>query len=123
MNFMILFFVCPIAGVATYEMPAMYLDTVQSDKNEIADVGARPSLRAARDPEDLRVALLASLQRRWGMIAARANAQLLLDRLTYVGSGALAAAARRSTALTANAQRLRRMTVARPQVWNDRRGC
>ena len=34
-----MFFVCPIAGVATCEMPAMYLDTVQSDKNEIADVG------------------------------------------------------------------------------------
>lgn len=90
--------------------------------NEIADLGARHSLPSGRDPQDVRVALLASLQRRWGMIAARANAQLLLDRMPYVGSGASSAAARRRAAHTANVQRMRRMIDARPSVWNAQRG-
>ena len=38
------------------------------------------------------------LRRRWGVGACRAAARLLLDRLEYVGAGAVAAAGRRETA-------------------------
>jgi hypothetical protein len=50
------------------------------------------------DNDALKSALTARLQRRWGMVALRANARLLIDRLAYVGSGAVAAAARRLSA-------------------------
>ena len=43
--------------------------------------------------DGLRAFLSAKLSRRWGMTALRANAQLLLDRLDHVSSGASEAAA------------------------------
>eukprot|EP00973_Karenia_brevis_P057930 8064201-Karenia_brevis.AAC.1 len=52
----------------------------------------------ARDVDDEQTLLQCALQRRWGLAAARANAQLLLDRLAYVGRGAGPAAARRAAA-------------------------
>eukprot|EP00973_Karenia_brevis_P081987 11366875-Karenia_brevis.AAC.1 len=49
--------------------------------------------------------MLTAVQRRWGIAAARANAQLLLDRLGFVGRGAWAADARRMSARAARRRR------------------
>eukprot|EP00973_Karenia_brevis_P013536 1838765-Karenia_brevis.AAC.1 len=55
----------------------------------------RPGRAAQLDDEDARLALLNTLYRRWGIAAARVNADLLLDRLRHVGRGAAVAAERR----------------------------
>ena len=52
---------------------------------------------AHRDAEVIRVALLTNMQRRWSIMAACANAQLLFDRLDLVGRGAGAASSRRAS--------------------------
>ena len=85
---------------------------------QIADFAtARPArVRADCDDEDARASLIAALQRRWGLVAVRANAQLLLDRLAYVGRGAMAAAERRSAA---NADRCTRQHI---RAWTGTRG-
>ena len=46
------------------------------------------------EPDRMRSILAATLRRRWGMTALRANARLLLERLSYVGRGAMAAVGR-----------------------------
>ena len=58
-------------------------------------------LGAHRDTDVVRGILIGALQRRWGILAARANAQLLLDRLAFVGRGAGAASSRRAAASAA----------------------
>ena len=73
----------------------------------------------ARDAEDRLPVLVHALRRRWGMTFARANAQLLLDRLAFVGWGAQAAQDRRMGARGADAarrRRLQRWTAARPRL-------
>ena len=59
---------------------------VQAGFRSACRVGPRTSVD---DADNLRLALLSRLQRRWGMDAIRVNAQLLLDRLAYVGRGGL----------------------------------
>ena len=49
------------------------------------------------EPDRMRSILAATLRRRWGMTALRANARLLLERLSYVGRGAMAAVGRRDS--------------------------
>lgn len=65
-----------------------------------AEVGSRRHWRAMRaTTQEAALGSLAwMLRRRWGMTALRANARPLLDRMEYVGAGAMAAAARRTTA-------------------------
>ena len=68
--------------------------------------------------------LLSALQKKWGVTAARANAQLLLDRLSYVGRGAATAATRRDSARAAHAARRRRIcqwALQRPRRFLSRR--
>ena len=74
------------------------------------DVGARRHWRsmACTSAADARGALAWLLHRRWGVTAARENARLLLSRLSYVGAGAEAAAARREGAFDGDAARTRR---------------
>eukprot|EP00973_Karenia_brevis_P040023 5526696-Karenia_brevis.AAC.1 len=57
---------------------------------QVADLASvrRPGRPSGGDDDDCRLAMLAALRRRWGLAAARANAQLLLDRLGSVGRGA-----------------------------------
>ena len=52
----------------------------------------------AREPADANGTLAWLLRRRWGMTAWRATVRLLLDRLQYVGQGAIRANARRAAA-------------------------
>ena len=52
----------------------------------------------ARESGDALGVLAWLLRRRWGLAAWRANAQLLLDRLEFVGRGAVQAHARRAAA-------------------------
>eukprot|EP00973_Karenia_brevis_P073939 10277500-Karenia_brevis.AAC.1 len=90
--------------------------------NQIAEIGCtrRRGLRAGRDEDDERVAILTALQRRWGLAAARANAQLLLRRLGHVGRGAAAASARRYAAREWHARKSRGLAAwarHRPRIW------
>ena len=65
-----------------------------------------------RDIEGRMPSLVYALRRRWGVAFTRANAQLLLDRLAFVGRGASAAMDRRVGARAANAMRRRQL-----QAW------
>ena len=66
----------------------------------------------ARTLEDAQGTLVWLLRRRWGLTALRGNARLLLARLEYVGSGAVAAASRRSAAAGVGRQRARALRAA-----------
>ena len=76
----------------------------------LAEVGPRRHWRSmhARCPEEAKGALAWLLRRRWAMVALRENARLKLDRLEFVGVGAVAASQRREAAATAAAARERR---------------
>ena len=85
---------------------------------EAADIGvSRSRAFCPADDEDAPNALKAkfagTLRRRWGMMALRANARLLLERLSFVGGGAVRAHSRRA------AGRLLHLARARlgPRVW------
>jgi hypothetical protein len=67
-----------------------------------ADAGAQNHRMSmgAKDPVEARAALVWLLRRRWGLAALRANARLTIDRLEFVGRGAVAAADRRTDAAT-----------------------
>ena len=61
-----------------------------------------------KGPLEARGVFVWMLRRRWGMIALRENARLLLQRLEHVGNGAAQAAMRRADAahdVTARARR------------------
>ena len=64
-------------------------------------------------PNALKAKFAGTLRRRWGMMALRANARLLLERLSFVGGGAVRAHGRRA------AGRLLYLARARggPRVW------
>ena len=61
------------------------------------------------------------LKQRWGLTAARANARLLLDRLTTAGDGARSAAQRRADARQRSDAARRCRRSARPRLWGWRR--
>eukprot|EP00973_Karenia_brevis_P054625 7592491-Karenia_brevis.AAC.1 len=63
--------------------------------------------RANCDPDAMRMAMMSALQHRWGLSAAKANAQLLLTRLACVGAGASAAYQRREASHIAHLARAR----------------
>ena len=65
----------------------------------------------------VRAILAATLRRRWGMTALRANARLLLDRLAYVGRGATAAAHRRASSRLLHAARAVARSGGGPRLW------
>jgi hypothetical protein len=69
----------------------------------------------ARESNDALGSLAWLLRRRWGMTAWRANARLLLDRLEYVGRGAVRASTRRADAME------RAAAVRRSAHWLFRR--
>jgi len=77
----------------------------------MAQTGAQRHWRGMRcaDPARALGVLAWLLRRRWGLTALRENARLKLDRLEYVGRGALAAAQRRTFAAEAQAARARAM--------------
>ena len=77
--------------------------------HQIADCGSMHSrqLGTHQDADVVRASMLANMQRRWGIMAARANAQLLLDRLAFVGRGAGAAISRRAISWASHAARSR----------------
>ena len=79
--------------------------------HQIAEWGGVHSrqLGAHWDADAVRGIILGCLQRRWGILAARANAQLLLDRLAFVGRGAGAAASRRAASWAAHTSSARSM--------------
>ena len=92
--------------------------------SEAVAVGARRHrrVRVAEDdePDRLQQMLSGMLRRRWGMAALRANARLLLDRLAYVGSGAIAATRRREMAQFSHSSRLNGRGGGAPRVWSHR---
>ena len=92
--------------------------------SEAVAVGARRHrrVRVAEDdePDRLQQLLSGMLRRRWGMAALRANARLLLDRLAYVGSGAIAATRRREMAQFSHSSRLNGRGGGAPRVWSHR---
>ena len=74
----------------------------------LATAGATRHWRSMRCTEEQAGGSLAwLLRRRWALTVLRDNARLKLDRLEYVGRGAMAAADRRATAATAFAARQR----------------
>lgn len=66
---------------------------------------------------DARAVLTRISRRRWGMSALRANAGLHLDRLAYVGRGAVEAVARRATAQYRRSSCLKAWRRYLPRVW------
>ena len=77
--------------------------------SQIAKIGAQTHWRSMRceDPVATTGVLAWLLRRRWGLTTLRENARLKLDRLEYVGRGALAASRRRTGAADAHAARQR----------------
>ena len=75
----------------------------------MAKIGAQRHWRNMRcdDPAAATGVLAWLLRRRWGLTTLRENARLKLDRLEYVGRGALAASRRRTGAADAHAARQR----------------
>ena len=72
------------------------------------------------EPDRMQSALAATLRRRWGMTALRANARLLLERLSYVGRGAVAAADRRESSRILFAARSMSCRGSGPRIWTAR---
>ena len=72
----------------------------------------------ARESVDAFGTLAWLLRRRWGMTAWRANARLLLDRLEYVGRGAVQANSRRALAAerAADSRRSAHWLFRRPRI-------
>ena len=77
--------------------------------SQMAKTGAQRHWRSMRceDPATATGVLAWLLRRRWGLTMLRENARLKLDRLEFVGRGALAASRRRAGAAEAHAARLR----------------
>ena len=88
----------------------MASDDVDWLLNQVAALGSsrRRGPDHSEDEDAAHVVILAMFQRRWGVMAARANAQLLLDRPADVGRGACAADARRVAARGTHAARRQR---------------
>ena len=80
----------------------------------LAGIGARRHWRAMRapGPDEAKGALAWLLRRRWALTALRENARLKLERMEFVGRGAVAAASRRATAATGEEARARRAACA-----------
>eukprot|EP00973_Karenia_brevis_P080207 11126075-Karenia_brevis.AAC.1 len=87
--------------------------------HEIAALGSRrrPGRANAGDEEDVQLRMLGALRRRWGLAAARANAMLLLDRLRYVGRGAMAADGRRAASFGRHLHCARAPRQGNPMNW------
>ena len=77
--------------------------------SEVAQTGARARWRSMGCPDvAAAVGCLAwMLRRRWGIAALRENARLKLERMAYVGRGAIHAAARRQRSELEHATRAR----------------
>ena len=75
----------------------------------MAQTGAQRHWRGMRceDPVHATGIMAWLLRRRWGLTMLRKNARLKLDRLEYVGRGAVTATMRRANALDAQAARVR----------------
>ena len=81
----------------------------------IADSGAsRVHSNGEPASDDMRDRILHHVRRKWGVLAARSNARLLLSRLACVGRGATSAADRRT------AQHRHASLAGRPlRLWRD----
>ena len=77
--------------------------------SQMAKIGAQRHWRSMRceDPVAATGVFAWLLRRRWGLTMLRENARLKLDRLEFVGRGALAASRRRAGAAEAHAARQR----------------
>ena len=75
----------------------------------MAHAGAQRHWRSMRcdDPPQAVGVMAWLLRRRWGLTALRENARLKLDRLEFVGRGAVAATQRRTAAAELQASRMR----------------
>ena len=75
----------------------------------MAHAGAQRHWRSMRcdDPPQAVGVMAWLLRRRWGLTALRENAHLKLDRLEFVGRGAVAATQRRTAAAELQASRMR----------------
>ena len=91
--------------------------------SQLAKQGASTKWRqmGCSDQESAVGCLAWFLRRRWGLTALRECARLKLERLAFVGRGAVAAAERRQTSIAAQAARARLYNNARASFERRRR--